>query len=52
MKIELLFPAVMIALSLAAAIVYYDRVNYNLAAYWLLAAGLNIVVTFQPFSKG
>jgi len=51
MKIELIFPITMIAISIGAAIVYYIKGDLNLAAYWLLAAGLNIVVTFQPFKQ-
>jgi len=51
MKVEFLFPIVMIALSIGAAIIYHNKASNNLAAYWLLAAALNIVVTFQPFKQ-
>ena len=51
MKIELLFPIAMIVQSLGASTVFFIKGIYDPAAYWLLAAGLSAIVTFQPFSR-
>jgi hypothetical protein len=49
MKVELFFPALMLAESLGACVVCAVKGDFNAAAYWLLAAGLTTVVSFKPF---
>lgn len=46
MKKEYIFPTVLIALDLLAAVVYAVSKDYKKAVYWLAAAVLNITVTF------
>lgn len=46
MKKEYIFPSVLIALDLLAAVVYAVGKDYKKAVYWLAAAVLNITVTF------
>lgn len=46
MKKEYIFPCVLIALDLFAAVVYAVAKDYKKAVYWLAAAVLNITVTF------
>lgn len=46
MKIEYIFPLALIALDLAAAIVYAVQRDYKKAVYWIAAAVLNVTVTF------
>lgn len=45
-KVEYIFPLVLIVLDLAAAIVYAVHKDYKKAVYWIAAAILNITVTF------
>jgi multidrug efflux pump subunit AcrB len=46
MKVEQIFPTLMIALSFAAAIVYaFDR-NWRQTIYWTAAAIITITVTY------
>lgn len=42
----MIFPCVLIALDIGAAIVYLINRDYKKAIYWLAAAVLNICVTF------
>lgn len=46
MKKEYIFPCVLIALDLLAAVVYAINKDYKKSVYWLAAAILNIMVTF------
>lgn len=46
MKKEYIFPVVLIALDLLAAVVYAVSKDYKKTVYWLAAAVLNITVTF------
>lgn len=46
MKKQLVFPLLLIALDLAAAVVYMCQGDLKKAIYWLAAAVLNITVTF------
>jgi hypothetical protein len=41
MKIEHLFPAILIILDIAAGCVYLSKGNKYAAFYWILAAGLS-----------
>lgn len=43
---EYIFPLALIALDLAAALVYAVHKDYKKAVYWIAAAVLNITVTF------
>lgn len=45
-KVEYIFPLVLIVLDLAAAIVYAVHKDYKKAVYWIAAAILNVTVTF------
>lgn len=46
MKIEKMFPLLMIVLSLWACIMYFIAKDYKRALYWLFAAGITATVTF------
>jgi len=46
MKLEKLFPAIMIALQLLAALAYIPSGNWRQVFYWLAAAVLTFCVTF------
>ena len=47
MKPEYVFPSVLIALDLAAAIPYALQRDWRMAVYWLAAATLTASVTFK-----
>jgi len=44
---EKLFPAILIALDVAAAVVYLAKGNSNLCVYWMSAAVLTTCVTWR-----
>ncbi len=46
MRKELIFPILLIALDIGAAIIYAFGKDYKKAIYWIAAAVLNICVTF------
>lgn len=46
MKSKYIFPLLLIALDVAAAIVYGINKDYKMFVYWVAAAVLNICVTF------
>lgn len=46
MKIEKIFPLILIILDVAAAVVYACKTDWKMAVYWIAAAVLNICVTF------
>ena len=46
MKLEYIFPTVLIALDVAASIPYAVRGNLRMMIYWLAAATLTATVTF------
>lgn len=46
LKPEYIFPLALIALDLAAALVYAVQRDYKKAVYWIAAAVLNVTVTF------
>ena len=46
MKIEHLFPALLIVLDVGAAAVYYGSGDWRKVVYWMAAATLTFVVTF------
>lgn len=46
MKLTYIFPAIMIALDIGAAITNIINHEYKMVAYWLAAAVLNAAVTF------
>ena len=46
LKKQLIFPLLLIALNLAAAVVYCCQGDLKKATYWVAAAVLNITVTF------
>lgn len=46
MKAEYIFPTVLIALDVAAAVPYAVRCNLRMAIYWLAAATLTACVTY------
>ena len=46
MKIQQFFPALLIALDLAAAVVYGAEGDWRRCTYWLAAAWLTTTVTF------
>lgn len=46
MKVKYIFPLILIALDVGAAIVYAAGKDYKKAVYWIAAAVLNICVTF------
>ncbi|MDO4945452.1 MAG: hypothetical protein Q4E74_09675 [Ruminococcus sp.] len=46
LKPEYIFPLALIALDLAAAMVYVVHKDYKKTVYWIAAAVLNITVTF------
>jgi hypothetical protein len=46
MKIEHVFPVVLIVLNIAAAIAYAFKHNWTMFIYWIAAATLTVCVTF------
>lgn len=46
MRPEYIFPLLLIALDIGAAVVYAKNGEYKRAVYWVAAAVLNICVTF------
>lgn len=46
MKPIYIFPAIMIAMDIGAAVMYLIGKDYKKAVYWFLAAVLNAAVTF------
>ncbi|KKN32074.1 hypothetical protein LCGC14_0817650 [marine sediment metagenome] len=46
MKLERIFPAVLIALDICAAIMYVPGKDWRKVVYWLAAATLTYVVTW------
>ncbi|MBR4353789.1 MAG: hypothetical protein IKP97_00630 [Kiritimatiellae bacterium] len=46
MKTEYIFPTVLIALDICAALPYAARANWRMMIYWLAAATLTACVTF------
>lgn len=46
MKVEHIFPSLLIAMNLGAALVYGMQGNVEKVVYWIAAAILNITVTF------
>lgn len=46
MKINYVFPIILIALDVGAAIVYAINKDFKMATYWIAAAVLNAAVTF------
>jgi hypothetical protein len=46
MKITHIFPLLLIALDLGAAVVYGINKDFKMTVYWIAAAVLNIAVTF------
>lgn len=46
MKIEQVFPVVLMALNIAAAVVYAFKHNWTMSIYWIAAATLTACVTF------
>lgn len=46
MNSKYIFPVILIALDIAAAIVYGVNKDYKMFTYWVAAAILNICVTF------
>lgn len=46
MKINYLFPVILIALDVGAAIVYAINKDFKMTTYWIAAAVLNAAVTF------
>jgi hypothetical protein len=47
MKIQLLFPIILIVLDLLASVVYFIKTDPRLGIYWIAAAVLTICVTFK-----
>ena len=47
MRIELLFPIILIILDFCASAVYLWQSDYRLALYWLFAGGLSICVVIK-----
>lgn len=47
MKSEWIFPTVLIALDVAAAVPYAAKYNWRMAIYWLAAATLTACVTYK-----
>lgn len=46
MKAEYIFPTILIALDVAAAVPYAVQSNWRMAIYWLAAATLTACVTY------
>ena len=46
MKPQYIFPAILIALNIGAAIVYASAKDWRMVIYWIAAAVLNAAVTF------
>ena len=46
MRTEQIFPSILIALDVAAALVYAFKADWRMAIYWLAAATLTACVTF------
>lgn len=46
LKPEHIFPLLLIALDVLAAVVYFVQKDYKKAVYWIAAAVLNVTVTF------
>lgn len=46
MRIEYIFPVIMIGLNIASAICYAFQTNWRMAIYWIAAATLTSCVTF------
>ena len=51
MKTEYIFPTVLIALDVAAAIPYAVKTNWRMVIYWLAAATLTACVTYTGKSE-
>lgn len=47
MKIEYIFPTILIALDILAALPYAAHANWRMAIYWLSAATLTACVTYK-----
>lgn len=45
-KSEYIFPLLLILLDVGAAIIYAIQKDYKKAVYWIVAAVLNVTVTF------
>ena len=45
-KVEQLFPTILIALDLGASLIYALSFNFRLAIYWFAAAVLTACITF------
>lgn len=45
-KPEYIFPLILIALDVLAAVLYFIQKDYKKAVYWIAAAVLNVTVTF------
>ena len=46
MRAEYIFPTILIALDVAAAVPYAVQANWRMAIYWLAAATLTACVTY------
>lgn len=46
MRLEYLFPTIMIGLNIASAICYGFQCNWRMAIYWIAAATLTSCVTY------
>lgn len=46
MKLEWIFPTLIIGLNIASAIAYAVQVNWKMALYWIAAATLTACVTY------
>ena len=46
MRIEYIFPTILIALDICAAILYAVRAEWRMTVYWLSAATLTACVTY------
>ena len=46
MKPQYIFPLILIALDIGAAIIYFCNHDFKKGIYWIAAAVLNVVVTF------
>lgn len=51
MRTEYIFPTVLIALDVGAAIVYAKTCNWRMMIYWLAAATLTACVTYTGGAK-
>lgn len=48
---KVLFPSILMALQVGAAVVYFDQSDRSRAAYWLCGAALTWIITFGRFAK-